>query len=153
MAQILRRLKVFVGFQIESDFHTTEQLHQLLALLSDRLRETQAIELEVKFGILPPGVIMWDELRKAIRESHLAIFDISENNANVMIEVGLAYGFGKQVFLLKNRSSEATYKKPADIASVYVPYDGGGVGSGTTCSDDHQGPVPEASSHLFHSLV
>jgi len=117
-----KEIKAFVGFQTKSEFHTFEEFEAMLASLRDELREKHNIALRARYGIFPPGGILWNEVEDAIYECDVAVFDISENNANVMIEVGLAYGFGRQVFLLKNRQSFSSYRLPSDLAVVYVPY-------------------------------
>ncbi len=117
-----RDLKAFVGFQIKSPYHTVEEIQSLFEKLRKRLVK-DAIRLSVRYGLFPPGAILWSELRSEIEGCDIALFDVSENNANVMIEVGLAYGSDKQVFLLKSQRSKKRYRMPSDLAAVYVPYD------------------------------
>ena len=95
----------------------------MLNKLGKKLADKYNVELRVKYGIFPPGNILWNEIKESIYDTDVAIFDISENNSNVMIELGLAYGFGKQVFILKNKESFNDYPTPSDLATIYVPYD------------------------------
>lgn len=54
-----------------------------------------------------------------LQSSRFAVMDISGLNPNVCIEVGLAYGYGKRVILLKNRTTPV----PANLAGIeYVEY-------------------------------
>jgi hypothetical protein len=117
-----RRLRVFVGFKIESTYHTEHQIKSLMDSLAARLK-AEGIVLSVEYGKFPAGVILWDSVRDSIRHSEVAIFDISENNPNVMIEVGLAIGYAKRVLLLKSSESAAHHPKPSDLPHIYVSYD------------------------------
>jgi len=78
------------------------------------------------------SLISWraDEARKtldigckicaALQLCRFAIMDISVPNPNVGIEVGLAYGYGKKVLLLRNRNSP---DPPTDLAGMeYAEY-------------------------------
>lgn len=118
----MKQVRAFVGFQIASEFHSVEEIQRLLELVVHRLNKEHDVAMQVEYGMFPPGTILWDKLREGISNSDIVIFDISENNPNVMIEVGFGYGFGKQVFLLKNKDSHAEHKKPSDLAAVYIPY-------------------------------
>ena len=124
MLRELAKLRVFVGLRLRSEFHDIEDMKSLMNTLSNNLRKSDRISLDVQYGKFPPGSILWDEITNAISRSDICIFDISENNPNVMMEVGLALGLGKQVFMLKNKKSEKQYPKPSDVPSVYVPYEG-----------------------------
>jgi hypothetical protein len=56
---------------------------------------------------------------RALQESPQAIINISEANPNVFFEVGLAYGLGKSVLLLKDEESTA----PSDLQAIeYTQY-------------------------------
>ncbi len=123
MSSGFNEVRIFVGFQIESEFQTEAEIKAVIALLTEELKKKHHVDLNVKYGIFDPGEILWDEVRESISNCDLAIFDISENNSNVLLEVGLAYGSGKQVFLLKNNASKETYTVPSDLGVIYVRYD------------------------------
>jgi len=56
---------------------------------------------------------------QAIKQCRFAIIDISENNPNVMFELGLASAIGKAVILIKNHRS----RLPSDLAGFeYIEY-------------------------------
>jgi hypothetical protein len=135
MANGRRRIRAFVGFHIGSEFQSTEEIHRLLDLVVERLDKEHGVSMQVKYGLFPPGTILWKEIIEGISNSDIVVFDISENNPNVMIEVGLGYGSGKQVFLLKNRASEEAYRTPSDLAAVYIPYERGSLVSGQTAGE------------------
>ena len=55
-----------------------------------------------------------------IQSSSMAIIDITNWNANVLFELGLLYGLGKSVLIIKNDNDEA----PIDLRGIeYVQYD------------------------------
>lgn len=67
------------------------------------------------------NIDMMCKLCQAIQESAYVIADISEWNANVLFEMGLAYGMGKSVAILKDEKSNV----PVDLKGLeYIPYDG-----------------------------
>jgi CheY-like chemotaxis protein len=56
----------------------------------------------------------------ALQSCRFTVMDISVPNPNVGIEIGLAYGYGKKVILLRNRNAP---DPPADLAGIeYAPY-------------------------------
>jgi hypothetical protein len=138
------RLRAFIGFQIQSEYHTVAQMEHLVGALATRLLERHNVQLVHRFGIFPAGGILWDEVTDAIRHSDISIFDISENNPNVLIELGLAVGFGRQVFLLKSTRSDHV-KRPSDLAWIYVPYESGDALS-------HEGSVSELERGILAYL-
>lgn len=86
----------------------------------------KGIELEIEYGVFPPGSRLWDQIMEKIEAAHVTIFDISENNPNVLIEAGIALGTGKHVIFLKCEQSEASY--PTDIHNfVFLPYHSSGT--------------------------
>jgi len=59
---------------------------------------------------------------KQIQESPLCIVDVSNWNPNVLLELGMMYGMGKRVILLKYR--EANTVVPSDLRGMlYIEYD------------------------------
>lgn len=119
-----RKIKVFVGYQINSEYHEPENLKQTIFKVKEIVeRNFPNVNLEIKFGEFVAGKVLFNEVLSAIKDCEIAIFDISENNPNVLIEVGLAYGNSKQVVLLKNELSKEKFKVPSDISPfIYVPY-------------------------------
>lgn len=119
-----RRITIFVGYQINSDYHASKDLKDAIFQVK-KIIENQIpnIDLDIKFGEFEAGRILWDEVFNTIKKCDVAIFDISENNPNVLIEVGLAYGNNKHVILLKNEISKERFKIPSDISPfIYIPY-------------------------------
>lgn len=54
-----------------------------------------------------------------MQRSDILLFNISESNPNVMLEVGLSYGLGKQIILIKDKDT----KPISDISGIeYLEY-------------------------------
>ena len=114
-------VRAFVGYQLHSTFHTEQKLDALIRKATILL-EARGVSLLVSYGRFPAGDLLWPAVVDAIRHSDVAIFDISENNPNVLIEVGLAGGYQKRLLLLKNATSTGTHPKPSDIGHIYISY-------------------------------
>ncbi|CAD6492770.1 MAG: hypothetical protein DIAAKJNI_00384 [Candidatus Argoarchaeum ethanivorans] len=86
--------------------------------------QDQPVELIIEYGEFAPGTQLWGEILEKITSSDISIFDISENNPNVLLEVGISFGSDKQVILLKNKETNKRYPTPSDLSAfVYIPYD------------------------------
>lgn len=118
----LRHLRVFVGHQLDSEYHDESDLKALLRGVCRKLAPKR-IALEATFGRFPAGENLWDSVRETIRRADLAVFDVSENNPNVMLEAGLALGSSKRILMLKSQESGGRFKRPSDLVGyVYLPY-------------------------------
>jgi hypothetical protein len=91
--------------------------------VATHLKRRRNVDLVTSYGIFPPGVQLWEEVVRQIKSADLGVFDISENNPNVLMELGMATGFGKQTYVLKSRESEGQHSRPSDLAAVFIPYD------------------------------
>ena len=54
--------------------------------------QNQPVELIIEYGEFAPGTQLWGEILEKITSSDISIFDISENNPNVLLEVGISFG-------------------------------------------------------------
>ena len=118
-----RKIKIFVGYKIDSEYHSSKSLKNAIGTVKSLIEDSIDVNLEIQYGEFSPGRFLFNEVFKAIIECEVAVFDISENTPNVLIEVGLAHGNNKHVILLKNALSEEKFKVPSDInAFIYVPY-------------------------------
>ena len=85
--------------------------------------QNQPVELIIEYGEFAPGTQLWGEILEKITSSDISIFDISENNPNVLLEVGISFGSDKQVILLKKEETKKRYPTPSDLSAfVYIPY-------------------------------
>jgi hypothetical protein len=121
------RLKTFVGYQLKSKFHSPMHFQTMGNALNSYLQnQNKPIELDIEYGVFPTGSRLWDQIMEKIDASNVTIFDISENNPNVLIEAGIALGTGKHVIFLKCEQSKSNY--PSDIHNfVYLPYHSSGT--------------------------
>lgn len=62
-------------------------------------------------SLLVDGKIIYCEICKAIRRSHLLVADITTLNDNVLFEIGFAIGLGKKLWLLRDSSFERDHKQ------------------------------------------
>lgn len=71
------------------------------------------------------GRVIREEIHGKIRSSDMAVVDISDNNPNVMYELGYMDALGKYPpILLKSNKEKEKYTVPSDISNVlYIPYD------------------------------
>ena len=74
---------------------------------------------------MEPGRILRDEIHRKLRASDVAVVDISDNNPNVLYELGYMEALGKYPpILLKSNKEKEKYKVPSDINNkIYLPYD------------------------------
>lgn len=115
-------IRVFVGFQLESAFHRPSDLRALMKVVGGRLSRRN-VDLEATFGRFPAGESLWESVRESIGRADVALFDVSENNPNVMLEAGLALGSSKRIVMLKSLKSDAGFKRPSDLVDyLYIPY-------------------------------
>ncbi|MGE0083002.1 MAG: ATP-binding protein [Desulfococcaceae bacterium] len=92
-----------------------EPFHSLKSKLTELLGKKHGIKLNASQEVRDHSVV--ESIKRQIAESHFGIADISENNPNVMWELGVMIGFGKPAILLKNK--EDTTETPFDILGNY----------------------------------
>src|SRR5688500_1199115 len=96
------KLKSFIGFQHNSSYHTMEDIETLHLKTNNYFtRIKHIISFDFSVGVFNVGENMVNEVQRKIKDCDVAIFDISENNANVFFEAGFAFGRKKHVVFLK----------------------------------------------------
>jgi len=105
----------FVGFPFKPQY--TKDLKEKIDLVAKDLNLKPLYPAETQ----KKGVILC-KVCKEIQETDFSVFDITERNPNVMLEVGLAFGFGKEVILLNNPAYAGELKKdyPIDLSGVLI---------------------------------
>lgn len=105
----------FVGFPFKPQY--TKDLKEKINLVAERLNLKPLYPAKTQ----KKGVILC-KVCKEIQETDFSIFDITERNPNVMLEVGLAFGFGKEVILLNNPNHAEELKKgyPIDLSGLLI---------------------------------
>lgn len=123
--------KVFLGFQFKSDFYSKSTLESLLV---DAVREAsnelklsglEYVSLKPQLIDLKPSEGVTEGIIKLVDESVFCLFEISDNNPNVMFELGNAYAKNKGLIFLKHSESASTKQVPSDIIGKYILYYGG----------------------------
>ena len=97
------KLLVTIGHQFESDYFTSDRLLRVLreefeSALSQAVREI-GVDLELDLVPLRGGYggHLFNQIARSIIASDIAIFETSDLNPNVMIEMGVALTWGKRV--------------------------------------------------------
>lgn len=123
--------KVFLGFQFDSTYYSKSEIENLLVeSVTEATKEIKKsgleyVELDPQMGELKPSEGVTEGILRNIHDSIFCLFEISDNNANVMFELGNAYAKEKGLIFLKNRESDSVAKVPSDIIGKYIWYYGG----------------------------
>lgn len=116
------RLKAFMGYELRSAYHSGADFQKLGRAINKYFSsKSSGIHLDFEYGKFPPGTQLWEQVRQSINKAHVTVFDISENNPNVLLEAGIAIGTDKHVIFLKSADSKSLL--PTDLNSfLYVEY-------------------------------
>jgi hypothetical protein len=105
--------EAFIGYQFESKFYQKGRLKGSIS---------RALKAQSMKAYFPDdhqrAELLTCRLNEKIYESRLSIFEISDNNPNVMLEVGLAMGLGKEIVFLKNKKSRV--EVPSDLKGLAI---------------------------------
>jgi hypothetical protein len=88
----------------------------------------------VRADAIPKAGLVLEHILKAAYDADVVIADITENNANVMYELGLAHGFAKPVIMLSQDISKA----PFDLKTYRIIHYGTTYGADTKLRQDIQ---------------
>jgi hypothetical protein len=105
----------FVGFPFKPQY--AKDLKENIDYVARQLNLEPLYPVETQ----KKGVILCKVCRE-IQETDFSVFDITERNPNVLLEVGLAFGFGKEVILLNNPAYAEELKKsyPIDLSGILI---------------------------------
>lgn len=122
-----RVINVFAGYQFESDYFNRSELDDAIVWACDTAAGDISKQYEIDLKYTPvditPGNILIEGLKSLIKASEICIFEASDLNNNVFIELGLALAFDKPIIILVKSSALDKIKLPADIAGmVYLEY-------------------------------
>jgi len=123
--------KVFLGFQFKSKYYSKSSLENLLVdAVTEASNEIKQmgldyVALEPQLIELKPSEGVTEGIIKLIDDSVFCLFEISDNNSNVMFELGNAYAKNKGLIFLKHSESVSTEQVPSDIIGKYILYYGG----------------------------
>jgi len=99
--------QVFVGMPFRKRFEDVYK-HGIAPILEKHKLKPWKADEE------PSNIDILCKICEHLQESHYAIMNITDWNANVLFEVGLAYGLGKDVILIKDKESDV----PVDLRGM-----------------------------------
>ena len=116
------REKLFVvfGYKFESEYYnTTELVNNIHKMFEDTIREynksIDSPDIDLVFKELSAGYgqHLFNEIARDIISSDIAVFDASDLNPNVMIEIGVALTWGVRTLPIRAKGSPTL---PSDIS-------------------------------------
>lgn len=135
--QAKSRLYIVFGYQFKSEFYDSDVLKKSIdariSKLQNLLADTASFEISMEFRPLKAGLGMhiMEEIITDIASADIAIFEVSDKNPNVFLEMGVALSHGVAIIPLKHKNSDAI---PSDISGlVWVTYEE----NGNTILDDN----------------
>jgi len=122
------RVTVVLGYQFASDFYDSDALQENIRDMFQNAVEKfnsrpAAIPLTLDFRPLAAGYgeHLFNEIARDIIAADIAVFDTSDLNSNVMIELGVALTWGVRVLPIKRHDRP---KPPSDISGhTWADYD------------------------------
>jgi len=124
---------VFLGYQFESGYYPSASLQSTIVkatqIVSGDLRE-RGLVLDLDPVGHREGEHITCEICEKMQRAIFCVFEVSDLNPNVMLELGTALGLGKKIALLRHGESKAP---SSDMSGLkYIPY--GSKQSLTNCS-------------------
>jgi hypothetical protein len=122
------QVKVVLGYQFKSDWYDSDalvrnltgHLELALATYNDKWHNDPRIQLVFKPLSAGYGEHLFNDIAREIISSDVAIFETSDANENVMIEMGVALTWGTRVLPIKQ---QGRVKPPSDISGqTWVDY-------------------------------
>jgi len=126
------KIHVAFGLQFESNFYDTEKLKKnIKKMFEDAIelykKKAGAFEIELVFIPLTAGYgeHLFNKIARDIISSDIVVFDTSDQNPNVMIEMGVALTWGVRVLPIRDKNSSAI---PSDISGqTWAQYEENGL--------------------------
>ncbi|VVB54937.1 Uncharacterised protein [uncultured archaeon] len=126
-----QRLYVVFGFKFESTYYDTEKLklnveNMFKVALEEYKKLPTAISVDLVFEPLSAGYgeHLFNKIARDIISADIAVFDTSDQNPNVMLEMGVALTWGIRVLPIREKDSPAV---PSDISGqTWARYEGSG---------------------------
>ena len=131
------RLIVVLGHQWESEHFSSEELRKNIAELFTRLlasiRTNEDVSLDFKPLAAGYGSHLFNEIARDIISADIALFETSDLNPNVMIEMGVALTWGTRVLPIREKN---TPEPPSDISGqTWAKYENNGL---AWTDEDHE---------------
>jgi len=124
-------LNVVFGLQYKSEYYNTDQLISNIKKYFQKAVETysekpskEKITLQFEKLTAGYGEHLFNTIARSIIGSDIAVFEVSDQNPNVMIELGVALTWGVRVLPLREKNSP---KPPTDIpGQTWIEYEESG---------------------------
>ena len=113
--------KVVLLFQFNSEYYSRNRIEKMVRDATD-LAKKNIPDAKIDYNrinIHPTQTII-NEVIKYIDTSSFCVFELSDNNPNVLFELGYAYSKGKGIALLKNKGSQMSI--PSDLSGLFILY-------------------------------
>jgi hypothetical protein len=115
-----RELRVVFGYQFKSEYYDTEQLKRNVKDMFqnivdgyNKMRRVFHVDLVFKNLSAGYGEHLFNEIARDLISADIAVFETSDLNPNVMLEMGVALTWGVRVLPIKR---EGCPKPPSDIS-------------------------------------
>ena len=124
-------LNVVFGLQFESKYYPTDQLidnikqhFQKAVDAYNKKHSGETIIMQFEKLAAGYGEHLFNDIARSIISSDIAVFEVSDQNPNVMIELGVALTWGVRVLPLREKNSP---KLPTDISGqTWIEYEEAG---------------------------
>lgn len=124
-------LNVVFGLQYKSEYYNTDQLISNIKKYFQKAVETysekpskEKITLQFEKLTAGYGEHLFNTIARSVIGSDIAVFEVSDQNPNVMIELGVALTWGVRVLPLREKNSP---KPPTDISGqTWIEYEESG---------------------------
>lgn len=124
--------KVFIvfGYQFESQYYDSSELRKNISARLSRLQnlfsDLDGLDFSLEFRPLKGGLgkHVFEDILVDIASADIAIFEVSDQNPNVFLEMGVALSHGVPIIPLRHKDSK---RIPSDISGLmWVMYDDNG---------------------------
>lgn len=113
--------KVVLLFQFNSEYYNRNRM-EIMVRDATELAKKNVPDAKIDYSrinIYPTQSII-NEVINYIDTSSFCVFELSDNNPNVLFELGYAYSKGKGIVLLKNKRSSMSI--PSDLSGLFILY-------------------------------
>ncbi|MFR3043071.1 MAG: nucleoside 2-deoxyribosyltransferase [Thomasclavelia spiroformis] len=113
-------INIFAAFQFKSDYTTRIELEGAIDEAILRIEE-QCENIKINYSTLKlkSNEFINTQIMDKINQSDICIVNLTENNNNVLFELGYACGKEKKCILLHHENAEIN-KIPSDLSGLYV---------------------------------
>lgn len=118
-----KNIRVFAGYQFKSSYFKRSKLDEALSWVAQSVSNDFSIEncrVDVQYEPVDvtPGSILIEELKSLIKSSDICLFEVSDLNHNVFIELGIALSDNKPAIMLRNSSTGEDARLPSDLSGI-----------------------------------